>query len=76
MTYVAPLWSASRLPCSTQRRRTYFLYYILLSVVMFALYAFARNIEYWVQGESQGFLRLFLQGFWAPGLWGDAGGDI
>jgi len=75
-TYIAPLWSASRLPCSAQRKRIYITYYFLLTVVMFALVAYARNIEYWVQGETYGFIRLFLQGFWAPSLWGDVAGSI
>jgi len=74
--YIAPLWSASRLPCSALRKRIYIAYYFLFTVLMFALFAYALNIEYRVQGESPGFIQLFLQSFWAPGLWGDTNATV
>jgi hypothetical protein len=76
MTYVAPLWSVSRLPCSPQHKRNYIAYYFLFTALMFAMSAYALHIEFLVVGESPGLVQLFLQSFWAPSLWSDITGAI
>jgi len=76
VTYVAPLWSVSRLPCSPAHKRVYIAYYFLFTALMFALFAYALDIEFLIRGDSPGFMQLFLQSFWAPSLWGDVTGAM
>lgn len=69
IAYVAPAWSLYRMPDTRQRKFLYFGYYVILTSLVFALSAHALHIELLARGESIGVLRLFLQNFWAPGLW-------
>ena len=73
IAYVAPLWSLYRLPDTPRRKYMYAGYYLILTSVVFTLSAYALQIEMLARGESVGILRLFIQNFWAPGVWSDIG---